>query len=151
MAAPVPLRGVALALLLGVGACAGHREPPPAAQPVPSAGDVDWSRAEPLEITLEDFAFEPDRILLERGRPYRLRLVNRGSGGHDFAAPAFFRAAALRDGPVAAEARAGAVEVAKGGTVELDLVPTRAGTYPLECTHLLHADIFGMTGTIEVR
>ena len=34
-------------------------------------------------------------------------------------------------------------------TVELDLVPTASGKYPLECTEFLHS-MFGMTGSIEV-
>ena len=41
-----------------------------------------------------------------------------------------------------------AVEVPKNETRDLALVPDAPGTYPLECSHLLHADIFGMTGEI---
>jgi uncharacterized cupredoxin-like copper-binding protein len=140
-----------MALLLGLAGCAGHGEPPPAPATALPAGDVDWSGAQVIDVTLVDFSFEPDRIVLEHGRPYLLRLANRGTAGHDFSAPAFFQEAVVGDGAVAAEAREGAVEVARGATVELHVMPKRAGTYPLECTHLLHADIFGMTGTVEVR
>ena len=145
------LRHAAAALFMSLAGCADRPETPPAPPAAPAPVDVDWSRAEPVDVTLLDFSFAPERLVLERGQPYLLRLANRGSAGHDFSAPAFFREAALRDGAVGAEAREGAVEVAKGATVELHLVPTQAGTYPLECTHLLHADIFGMTGAIEVR
>ncbi|MCC2662844.1 MAG: hypothetical protein K0S81_4080 [Rhodospirillales bacterium] len=73
------------------------------------------------------------------------------AGGHDFDAPDFFRTAALHEDAVAAEARKGAVELARGEAKDLYLVPGQTGTYPLECSHLLHAAIFGMTGEIEVR
>lgn len=140
-----------LALVLGLAGCAGRPEPPPPPAAAAAAKDVDWTQARPVDVALVDFAFEPERLVLERGRPYLLRLANRGSAGHDFSAPAFFATAALRDDAAGAEARQGAVEVAKGATVDLYLVPEQAGTYPLECTHLLHADIFGMTGAVEVR
>jgi hypothetical protein len=90
--------------------------------------------------------------VLDHGHPYRLHLENRGSGGHNFDAPDFFRSAALR-GDAAAELRdgEGAAELARDEAKDVYLVPTRAGTFPLECSHLLHAAIFGMIGEIEVR
>jgi uncharacterized cupredoxin-like copper-binding protein len=138
---------------LGLAACVSRPEPPTTPGPgaARSPADVDWSRAEQVGVTLSDFSFGPSRIVLEHEHPYRLHLDNRGSGGHNFDAPDFFRAAALREDAVAAEARQGAVELARGEAKDLYLVPTGAGTYPLECSHLLHASIFGMTGEIEVR
>ena len=143
---------LALALLVLVG-CTPRPEPPTApgaAAPVASA--VDWSRAEQVDVTLVDFSFRPSRIVLERGRPYRLHLENRGSGGHNFDAPDFFRSVVLRE-DAATELREGkgAVELARDEVKDVYLVPIRAGTFPLECSHLLHAIIFGMTGEIEVR
>src|SRR3954453_13479923 len=142
---------LALALLALVG-CTPRPAPP--ADPgagAPAAANVDWSRAEQVDVTLVDFSFRPSHIVLEREHPYRLHLENRGTGGHNFDAPDFFRTADLRESPVAAEVRKGAVELARGETKDLYLVPTRAGTYPLESPHLLHAGDFGMTGEIEVR
>jgi uncharacterized cupredoxin-like copper-binding protein len=150
MAVPRMLPLALLALVL-VG-CASRPERPTAQEAAPVAADVDWSRAEQVDVILVDFSFRPSRIVLDHGRPYRLHLENRGSGGHNFDAPDFFRSAALR-GDAAAELRdgKGAVELARGEAKDVYLVPMRAGTFPLECSHLLHAVIFGMTGEIEVR
>jgi uncharacterized cupredoxin-like copper-binding protein len=117
--------------------------PPPAPQAAASP-QVDWSRAERVDVTLADFSFTPSRLHLRAGQPYRLHLENKG-GGHNFRAPGFFAASALRT-PVAD----GTVELASGETKELEIVPLRAGTYPLECSHLLHP-LFGMTGDIVVE
>ena len=147
------IRRMLLLALLALVGCTPRPEPPTApgaAAPVPSA--VDWSRAEQVDVTLVDFSFRPSRIVLEHGRPYRLHLENRGSGGHNFDAPDFFRSVALRE-DAATELRdgKGAVELARDEVKDVYLVPMRAGTFPLECSHLLHAIIFGMTGEIEVR
>jgi uncharacterized cupredoxin-like copper-binding protein len=138
-------------LLLGavLSGCAGRRAAEPAAPLEPPAG-FDWSDAQLVEVVMTDFAFAPATIALTEGRPYRLRLVNRGSGAHDFTAPAFFRAVALEPGGGAGQvASLGTVDVERGDTVELRLVPLKKGEYDLECTHLLHA-LFGMTGKITV-
>ena len=78
------------------------------------ASAVDWSRAEQVDVTLVDFSFRPSRIVLEHGHPYRLHLENRGSGGHNFDAPDFFRSVVLRE-DAATELRdgKGAVELAR--------------------------------------
>src|SRR3954464_5816050 len=85
---------------------------PGAAAPVASA--VDWSRAEQVDVTLVDFSFRPSCPVLERGRPYRLHLENRGAGGHNFRAPDFFRSVVLREdaGTELREGK-GAVELAR--------------------------------------
>jgi plastocyanin len=102
----------------------------------------------PVTVQLSSFAFAPSTITLRAGEPVALRLVNRGSGGHNFAAPAFFAAARL-DPRSSALVRRGAVEVGSRKTVEVRLVPA-AGRYRLRCTHLLHST-FGMTGEIVVE
>lgn len=146
-----PLRALPL-LLLFLAGCAAEREPiTPSAEAVARLADVDWPQAERVDVVLEEFDFAPDHLLFEHGRPYRLHMENRGSGGHNFAAPTFFDAVALRDNAVAAEARAtGGVELARGEVKDVYLVPLQAGTFPLECSHLLHP-IFGMTGEIVVE
>jgi uncharacterized cupredoxin-like copper-binding protein len=142
-----------LPILLLVSGCAGQREPlTPPAGPSPDLAGVDWSRAERVDVTLADFSFTPDHLQFDRGRPYVLHLENRGSGGHNFDAPAFFRAVALRGEGSSAEilASGGKVELAGGKAVDVYLVPQLAGTYPLECSHPLHS-IFGMTGEIVIQ
>jgi uncharacterized cupredoxin-like copper-binding protein len=142
-----------LGLLLGSAACAGPPRPaagPPGDERVVAAAD--WTRAEIVDVALDEYNFRPGRLALRENRPYRLRLVNRGARAHDFTAPAFFQTAALRGGDsVAADIRAkgGSVDVPAGQTREVALVPLRSGSYPLECRKPLH-DIFGMEGEITV-
>lgn len=112
--------------------------PPAAAQP------VEWSRAPRVEVALSSFKYRPRTIRLAAGRPVVLRLVNAGSGGHDFTARAFFAAATLRT-PVPG----GKVELKGGQSREVALVP-KAGRYKVKCTHTLH-QTFGMTGEIIVQ
>ncbi|WP_404334566.1 plastocyanin/azurin family copper-binding protein [Sphingomonas sp. MMS12-HWE2-04] len=107
------------------------------------------SAAEPqrIDVALSNFAFTPDTIALVHGQPYVLHLSS--SGGHSFAAKAFFAAATM---PAADRARlkGGKVELAGGDSVDIAFVAPAAGTYPIKCTHFLHAG-FGMTGTFVVR
>jgi plastocyanin len=124
----------AIAAVLGGGAAAAAR--------------TDWSQAARLTVTLSSFDFTPSTIRLRAGAPIVLRLVNSGSGGHNFAAPAFF-AASLIDPASAPSVRRGAVELRGRQSVELRLVPA-AGRYRLRCTHFLHPAL-GMTGEIVVE
>jgi plastocyanin len=103
--------------------------------------------AETIIVRLSSFSFEPDTFRLMVNRPVLLRLVNDSSGGHNFSAPAFFAASNFPSSSSAPTS--GKVEVGSHQTVDIHLVPHVQGTYPLECTHPLHA-LFGMTGTIEV-
>lgn len=152
---PVTLTAIILwgAFLLP-GACSlAPREPIEAGSSPPAqASAIDWAEAEEVEVLLDEFDFNPRRLVLESERAYRLRLRNTGSFGHNFDAPAFFRTAVLRDTEVAERIRAsgGVVELQAGGMLEVALVPLEEGMFPLECSHFLHAG-FGMTGSIEVR
>jgi hypothetical protein len=140
-----------LVFLLLAGCTAEREAITPSADATARLADVDWSRAERVDILLTEFEFAPNHLLFERGRPYRLHLENRGTGGHNFAAPVFFESVALWDDPVAAETRAnGGVELARSEVKDVYFVPLQAGTFPLECSHLLHP-IFGMTGEIVVH
>ncbi len=122
--------------------------------PHPSVAGAQFAeagRTEPIDLVLTEYRFTPSHIRLRAGHAYRLHLENRGSSGHSLSAPEFFRAAALRDGPAAAEAgNSGAIEVAPGASKEVYLRPLRAGTFPMACSHFLHP-VFGMTGEIVVE
>lgn len=109
----------------------------------------DWGTAEEVEVRLSSFAFSPDRIELSAGRPYLLRLINTGKGGHDFRAPRFFAGATIAAGD-RAKLDEGGIEVPSNDTVTVRLVAPAAGTYKLQCSHFLH-DGFGMNGEIVVR
>lgn len=103
----------------------------------------DWAHAQRVEVNLSSFDFTPSTLHLRAGRPVVLHLVNTGSGGHDFTAPAFFAAARMRN-----SAGKGSIEVRGHQSVDIALVP-RAGNYPLKCSHAFHK-AFGMTGRIVV-
>ena len=120
-----------------------------AAAPAASApGEPDWNRAMAVRVDLSSFKFAPRTIELKAGQPVLLRLVNTGSGGHDFTAREFFAAAIVRPAD-AARIREGAVELGSRETAEIALVP-RAGRYRLRCGHAFHSTL-GMKGTIVVR
>lgn len=114
----------------------------------PAAAQPDWSHAQRVTIALSSFKFAPATLQLRAGQPVVLHLENTGSGGHDFSAPAFFKAAQLRPQD-AAKLTGGAVDVDGHGSVDITLVPA-AGTYALRCTHAFHT-MFGMKGSIVVR
>lgn len=137
-------------MLLGLAACAA---PPPPAEPgADRAAAADWSRTRLVEVTLDEYAFKPERITLRAGEPVRLRLANAGARAHDFTATAFFAAAATRPGDAAGpalRAAGGSVDVPAGEAREVALLPLAPGTYPLDCDKPLHG-MFGMTGEIVV-
>ena len=101
-----------------------------------------------VEVILADFSFAPETIRLNAGHKVTLHLENRGSGGHNFAAPQFF-AAAVVDPVSKTHVRKGKVEVKKGEAIDIILTPV-AGDYRLKCTHFLHSG-FGMKGKIVVQ
>jgi len=100
-----------------------------------------------IDVRLSNFKFTPDTITLTHGQPYVLHLSS--SGGHSFAAKAFFAAATM---PAAdrAKAKDGKVDLEGGDSVDIHFTAPKPGSYPVKCTHFLHAS-FGMTGTIVVR
>jgi len=98
-----------------------------------------------FEVRLSSFDFTPATLRLAAARSVTLRLVNTGSGGHNFAAPEFFAAARGVQGPV----ERGRVEVGGHSSVDIRLTPAR-GSYRLRCTHILHTS-FGMTGSVVVQ
>ncbi len=138
------MRTIALLPLLGLlaGCATSH-----AIQPQLAPTSVDFGGATAARVELANFDFTPRQIHLRAGRPYRLELVNAGSGGHDFSAPEFFAAARIAPAD-AALVSGGEVDVPGGTTRIVHLVPA-AGSYKLACTHLGHA-LLGMTGTIVV-
>lgn len=119
-----------------------------AAAPLAPAPAPDWDQAQRVDIELSNFAFTPNRLMLHGGRPYRLHLTNKGSGGHNFSAPAFFKAATIAPEDVQL-IEEGAIELGKGESRDVRLIPA-SGHYKLKCTHFLHSG-FGMKGRILVE
>ena len=107
---------------------------------------ADYSRATAVEVVLKSFSFTPDTVRLRAGMPVRLTIRD-AKGGHNFAAPAFFKAARIAPDD-ASKVRGGKIELKGGEAVTIRLVPA-AGQYKLVCTHFLHTS-FGMKGRIVV-
>lgn len=101
-----------------------------------------------VTVELSSFRFTPATITLHHGQPWRLHLVNRSHGQHNFAAPEFFNASTL-----APEDRGkvvgGRISLADEQAVDVVVTPNAPGAYPLRCTHFMHT-AFGMTGRIVV-
>lgn len=125
---------------------------PPITSTARAAAAVDWSQARQAVVVLDSFEFTPERLTFARGQPYRLHLENRADGGHNFDAPEFFRSVTLRPDATTAKiaAAGGVLELRAGQAADIYFVASRAGTYPLECSHAFHAAL-GMTGEIVVQ
>jgi plastocyanin len=135
-------RGLAAtAAVLLLGGCAGD------AATGGATDGVDWSHAETLVVRLAEYRFEPAEVTLRYGQPYRLRLENTGKEMHEFTAPAFFRAARVRDASRVL-AFGDDVVVQPGETRDVELVAPAPGTYKLTCAD---HDWAGMIGRIVVR
>ena len=86
-----------------------------------------------VTINLVNYAFAPRPIALAAGRSVRLLFVNRSDRGHDFTAQRFFAAAHI----VSGAARGGEVDVARGRSATIDLIPAR-GRYDVHCGRFTH-------------
>jgi uncharacterized cupredoxin-like copper-binding protein len=109
--------------------------------------NIDWSRADPVDVMLVDDRFVPDRLNLQHGVPYRLHLENHGKDLHEFTAPEFLADAIVRD-PDGLANGGKEVVVHPGESVDVYLMPMKAGTYRLICAD---HDWDGMIGEIAVE
>lgn len=151
----------ALPLLAALAACGGPQdrfgEPESAtaaSQRIAAITAADWSNAEAVTVTLDEFSFAPDTLAFRGGRTYALTLVNAGSSAHTFTAPEFFRAVAMRPPDPGQGAHGAAplesVALDGGASRTLEFVAVTPGSYKLKCERPLHS-IFGMTGTLTIE
>jgi len=125
-----------------------------ASQRIAAISAADWSKAEDVTVTLDEFSFTPDALTFRAGRTYKLTLVNAGGTGHTFTAPEFFRAVAMR--PPApgqgahGEAPIESIAVDDGQRRTVEFVAVTPGEYKLKCERPLHS-AFGMHGTITIE
>jgi uncharacterized cupredoxin-like copper-binding protein len=139
-------RVVALLVAL-VGAMPLAAVPAPKPTTAPAAAKVDWSKAKRIDVAMVEYKFVPDHLSFRRGVAYRLHLENQGKELHEFTAPEFFAAVTLRD-PKVLWTGGQEVVVQPGASVDVDLVPLRAGHYDLKCED---HDWAGMIGEIDVQ
>jgi plastocyanin len=117
------------------------------ALPVVPTGAADpWSSAQKIVVLLVDNRFEPDHLTFHAGQIYELRLENRGKELHEFTAPAFLKAATVRDKRLLSNG-GGDVVVQSGNAVSIFLIAPRKGQYDLTCAD---HDWDGMIGSITV-
>jgi len=120
-----------------------------------------WSTAQEVTLSMienspTDFAFDPETLNLNVGTAYKLKIENSAgnSSKHYYTAPEFYQSIVTRKAEDSkAEIKVPyfkAIELLIGGSTELFIVPTVAGTYEVECTITGHVDA-GMHGTIVVQ
>ncbi len=135
---------VRLALVAGA-LCLDIRAGHPAANG--TAAGADWSKAEVVTVAMTEYRFEPERLSLTAGVPYRLRLVNRGTEIHDFSAPGFFRTVRFKDAG-AFGSYGTSIVIRPGERKETEFVALAPGSYALTCAD---HDWAGMAGMIIVK
>ncbi len=109
----------------------------------------DWSKAQTVTISMSNYAFEPKSLHLKSGQPYRLHFTNTASGGHNFDAKEFFAALTVSTADKA-KIEDGKVEVDPMQAVDIDVVPAKAGTYAVTCSHFMHT-MMGMKGEAVIE
>jgi len=119
-----------------------------------SIAAVDWSTVEERALDLDEFSFSPSDMAFKMNQPYELTLTNKGDIAHNFVAPAFFGAIAVK-GLVFADGEANmplleSIALDVGETNVLIFVPLQKGSFPLVCDKPLH-ETFGMKGTIAIE
>ena len=160
MGNPMRKHLLGLALLAGLAGCSSGD----VVLSEPSAGylqDVavrvaaaDWSQTENVTLELSEFQFEPAALVFREGVPTRLTLRNVGNRTHTFVSEGFFKAIAAQK-LVSADGEVDnpyfeTIEMPSVEEKQLYFLPVAKGTYPLECSILLH-DIFGMEGQITIE
>jgi plastocyanin len=117
------------------------------AEPAGVAVAGDWSHAETIRVKMLDYSFEPSRLDLRRGVPYRLSFVNNGKELHELTAPEFLKTVKLGNAKALSAANA-ELEVPPAAEKDLYLIPRLAGRYRFFCAD---HDWAGMVGEIAVR
>jgi len=106
-----------------------------------------WAQAEPLVVVMAENRFQPDHLTFRAGRPYELRLENHGKEMHEFTAPAFLKAATIRDERLLANNGTDIV-LQPGTAVHIFLIAPAKGNYEVHCAD---HDWDGMVGAISVN
>jgi hypothetical protein len=108
------------------------------------AQEPQWRAASEYDVLLRPWAYEPNPIRLEAGRPVKLRFVNQGQSTHSFAAREFFRAARIRSG--ASDLADGHFTLAPGERRTIALVPA-PGRYRVRSGNIIQR-LLGMSAVI---
>lgn len=117
---------------------------------------ADWSRVIEVTVQMHDYGYRPRELRLKSGQPYRITLVNYGGANHYFTAPEFLAASATRKAEVRNQAEVKApvftsFEVfARGGSIDLYLVPMIKGQYRAHC-HMRDHEKLNIEGLVIIE
>jgi uncharacterized cupredoxin-like copper-binding protein len=117
------------------------------AMPLAARADDPWAHAQAMTVVMVDNSFQPDHLTFEQGKPYELRLENHGKDMHEFTAPAFLKAATIKDKKLLANGGTDIV-LQSGKSVTVLLIAPPKGHYDLTCAD---HDWDGMVGGITVN
>ena len=118
-----------LALAAAVSGCGGDDDEPG------RSATVDGTA--PIEVTGDEYSFDPETLVVQRGGRLTIALRNEGALAHNLRV---FRG----------DQELGGTPTFQGGDTRSGEVTLEPGTYEMVCTVGNHADL-GMTGTLEVR
>jgi plastocyanin len=116
-------------VLLAAGGCGGDDDEPGRTVTV-DAGTT-------LAVVADEYSFDPESVVLERGGRLEIELENTGSLAHNLR---------VFDGG----SDVGGTPTFTGGETKSGTVTVEPGEYELVCTVGNHADL-GMTGTLQVK
>ena len=143
-----------VALGMGLGAChgvvlaAGPAVPASKAAAVADTPTIDWASALLVTVQMVDDRFVPDKLVFRRGVPYRLHMENSDADIHDFTAPEFFNAIAIRNPEVLERTRQDEVSLQPKEQKDLYFVARKPGLYRLTC---VNHDWDNMVGDITIE
>ena len=112
---------------------------------------IDWSQTTVVAVVLELFHFHPSELDFVACKPYQLKVISNSRIPHAFTAPDFFKSVKLKnpDTGVLSTPSYEELQLAPGTEIDLLIVPTASGDYPLWCSHKFHPSL-GMKGLIHV-
>lgn len=110
--------------------------------------DIDWANARVVTVQLVDDRFVPDKFVFRRGAAYRLHLENAGTDIHEFTAPEFLKAIAIRNPEVLERTRLDEILLQPKEQKDLYFVARSAGHYRLTCAN---HDWDNMVGEITIE
>ena len=126
---------------------------------ITNAGEIvskaDWKAMQTVTVVLDEHSYSPEVLTLEKDKPYKLVIQNKGQKDHYFTAPDFFKSIATRkaqtkDGEMKAPYFSALEAYKNGGSIELFFVPVKSGSFPVFCTIDDHKEK-GMEGKIVVK
>jgi uncharacterized cupredoxin-like copper-binding protein len=100
-----------------------------------TAADIDWANAHIVNVQMIDDRFIPDKFVFRRGAAYRLHLENSGADLHEFTAPEFLKAVAIRNPEVLERTRQDEIVLQPNEQKDLYFVARDPGQYRLTCAN----------------